>query len=524
MMNGRHMIDLDAIGLSSNKMNLIPIPMMDSSSDKNSHSSGAIKNQQILSMFNSLQCQLMTLQSTMVSLQMNQNAIQSTVENVSKKVSKINSKIAVMQTNLGIDGMKPSDAEIPSASANDTEETDLENHQRKKKRKKDKSVKTKAVDASEYQNIGDNHAEVNFNISETVHLLQSDDGVVENGGIGAKKKLKRNKTVSPDLNVVSANNEPEVMEISREMPTILIAEKTKKKRKRNRKRKSLTPVPKTPTPPLQPTKDIKMNLPSDQRPNNVKIKFESDSDNENVEGALTPPVPSTSFRVITPEISSARMPSILKPRSQTPNSYPRASNKSMRKMRGLQVTEVLKEIRLQTTTNGNEEDLSLTVTKDDSNSSRIVSMKPGKDSSTSQKPENSKQSVEEIPVEASGCSDKGENSLDSEYFEAIPFKDYNTFPVLHDPPRAGDKIAYKILELSETYSPEVSAYKEAGVVSYDNATKMINLHLIGQIKTKTEPGKFDIPDETEQTDSESKLQEYNIELNWNELIEPKLMN
>ncbi|NWI71599.1 COIL protein, partial [Todus mexicanus] len=41
----------------------------------------------------------------------------------------------------------------------------------------------------------------------------------------------------------------------------------------------------------------------------------------------------------------------------------------------------------------------------------------------------------------------------------VPKRDYNALPLLAAPPRVGERIAFKRLELTENYSPEVSEYK-----------------------------------------------------------------
>ncbi len=45
----------------------------------------------------------------------------------------------------------------------------------------------------------------------------------------------------------------------------------------------------------------------------------------------------------------------------------------------------------------------------------------------------------------------------------VPAVDFSKVPLLSGTPRAGDKIAYKILEMSADYTPEISNYK----VSFD---------------------------------------------------------
>nr|DBA21819.1 TPA: hypothetical protein GDO54_012949 [Pyxicephalus adspersus] len=64
-------------------------------------------------------------------------------------------------------------------------------------------------------------------------------------------------------------------------------------------------------------------------------------------------------------------------------------------------------------------------------------------------------------------------------------KDYNTFPLLAAPPQVGKVIAFKILELNESYSPELSDYKEGIVRSYDPVTEQIKVELLSVQKSKS---------------------------------------
>ncbi|XP_077591363.1 coilin isoform X2 [Stigmatopora nigra] len=57
-------------------------------------------------------------------------------------------------------------------------------------------------------------------------------------------------------------------------------------------------------------------------------------------------------------------------------------------------------------------------------------------------------------------------------------QDYSAMPLLAAPPQVGQKIAFKQLELTENYTPEVSSYKEAIIVSFDSITKQIELELL----------------------------------------------
>ncbi|XP_049926218.1 coilin isoform X2 [Epinephelus moara] len=62
--------------------------------------------------------------------------------------------------------------------------------------------------------------------------------------------------------------------------------------------------------------------------------------------------------------------------------------------------------------------------------------------------------------------------------EGAPKQDYSSMPLLAAPPQVGQKIAFKLLELTENYTPEVSGYKEGKIVSFDPTTKQIELELL----------------------------------------------
>ncbi|XP_068119724.1 coilin isoform X2 [Hyperolius riggenbachi] len=59
-------------------------------------------------------------------------------------------------------------------------------------------------------------------------------------------------------------------------------------------------------------------------------------------------------------------------------------------------------------------------------------------------------------------------------------KDYSTLPLLAAPPQVGKCIAFKLLELTDNYTPEVSDYKEGRILSFDPVTQQLELQLLGQ--------------------------------------------
>ncbi|XP_073516495.1 coilin, partial [Phyllobates terribilis] len=104
-------------------------------------------------------------------------------------------------------------------------------------------------------------------------------------------------------------------------------------------------------------------------------------------------------------------------------------------------------------------------------------------------------------------------------------KDYSALPLLAAPPQPGKIIAFKLLELTENYSPEVSDYKEGRVLSYDAVSQELEVEVLSQQKKK-EPGKFDLIYEGEDGMDIVEYavpQESKITQGWSSLIEPRLV-
>ncbi|NXS38558.1 COIL protein, partial [Pomatostomus ruficeps] len=106
----------------------------------------------------------------------------------------------------------------------------------------------------------------------------------------------------------------------------------------------------------------------------------------------------------------------------------------------------------------------------------------------------------------------------------IPKRDYNTLPLLAAPPQVGERIAFKRLELTENYSPEVSDYKnhDRHRAQKNPKTKLV---WIGFCVAK-EPGKFDLVYQS--ADGEELIeyavpQDTKITESWDALIEPRLI-
>ncbi|XP_059203703.1 coilin isoform X2 [Centropristis striata] len=110
--------------------------------------------------------------------------------------------------------------------------------------------------------------------------------------------------------------------------------------------------------------------------------------------------------------------------------------------------------------------------------------------------------------------------------EAAPKRDYSSMPLLAAPPPPGQKIAFKLLELTENYTPEVSEYKEGKIVSFDPTTKQIELELLHASQAPIEPGKFDL---VYQNADGSESVEYAVSRGsqvterWDSLLEPRLI-
>ncbi|KAM9745780.1 coilin [Menidia menidia] len=108
----------------------------------------------------------------------------------------------------------------------------------------------------------------------------------------------------------------------------------------------------------------------------------------------------------------------------------------------------------------------------------------------------------------------------------LPKQDYSSMPLLAAPPQVGRKIAFKILELTDNYTPEVSEYKEGRIVSFDPGTKQIELELQTVSEAPAEPGKFDLvyqnPDGSERVEYAVSRGCWITE-NWASLLEPRLI-
>uniref|UniRef100_A0A1A7Z7B4 Coilin p80 n=2 Tax=Iconisemion striatum TaxID=60296 RepID=A0A1A7Z7B4_9TELE len=110
--------------------------------------------------------------------------------------------------------------------------------------------------------------------------------------------------------------------------------------------------------------------------------------------------------------------------------------------------------------------------------------------------------------------------------ECVPKKDYSPMPLLAAPPQVGQKIAFKLLELTESYTPEISEYKEGTILNFDPITRQIELELLCPSQAPLEPGKFDL---VYQNPDGSESVEYAVPRGsliterWDSLLEPRLI-
>ncbi|XP_053151470.1 coilin isoform X2 [Hemicordylus capensis] len=107
-----------------------------------------------------------------------------------------------------------------------------------------------------------------------------------------------------------------------------------------------------------------------------------------------------------------------------------------------------------------------------------------------------------------------------------PKKDYSTLPLLAAPPQVGEKIAFKLLELTENYTPEVSDYKEGKIVSWNPTNKQLELEILSFSSMAKEPGKFDLVYQSAdgaETIEYAVSQDRKITESWDALIEPRLI-
>ncbi|XP_024051231.2 coilin [Terrapene carolina triunguis] len=108
----------------------------------------------------------------------------------------------------------------------------------------------------------------------------------------------------------------------------------------------------------------------------------------------------------------------------------------------------------------------------------------------------------------------------------VPKRDYSVLPLLAAPPQVGGKIAFKLLELTENYTPEVSDYKEGKIISWNADNKQLELEILSSSAVVKEPGKFDLVYESAdgaEVIEYAVSQDTKITESWGALIEPRLI-
>ncbi|XP_040857022.1 coilin isoform X1 [Ochotona curzoniae] len=105
-------------------------------------------------------------------------------------------------------------------------------------------------------------------------------------------------------------------------------------------------------------------------------------------------------------------------------------------------------------------------------------------------------------------------------------KDYSLLPLLAAAPQVGEKIAFKLLELTSNYSPDVSDYKEGKILSHNPETEQVDIEILSSLPALKEPGKFDLVYHNEngtEVVEYAVTQEKKITVFWRELIDPRLI-
>ncbi|KAK2714612.1 uncharacterized protein LOC136040105 [Artemia franciscana] len=96
-------------------------------------------------------------------------------------------------------------------------------------------------------------------------------------------------------------------------------------------------------------------------------------------------------------------------------------------------------------------------------------------------------------------------------------EDFTAFPSLVYMPKKGSLIAFKKLELDQSYQPVLSEYKKAVVISAENGKFVVRL--LGPKQQKPKSGKFEMPIEETDFALDNDIEEYNF----NELLSPLLL-
>lgn len=80
--------------------------------------------------------------------------------------------------------------------------------------------------------------------------------------------------------------------------------------------------------------------------------------------------------------------------------------------------------------------------------------------------------------------------------------DYNKFESLIGAPRVNDKLAFQILEISESFTPEISDYKTGNVLDFDSASNEVTIKLNSKYNAVLEkPSKFSVVEDENEMDA-----------------------
>uniref|UniRef100_A0A2K5M5S3 Coilin tudor domain-containing protein n=1 Tax=Cercocebus atys TaxID=9531 RepID=A0A2K5M5S3_CERAT len=103
-------------------------------------------------------------------------------------------------------------------------------------------------------------------------------------------------------------------------------------------------------------------------------------------------------------------------------------------------------------------------------------------------------------------------------------KDYSLLPLLAAAPQVGEKIAFKLLELTSSYPPDVSDCKEGRILSHNPETQQVDIEILSSLPALREPGQFDLGYHNEngtEVVEYTVTQESKITVFWRELIDPR---
>ena len=104
----------------------------------------------------------------------------------------------------------------------------------------------------------------------------------------------------------------------------------------------------------------------------------------------------------------------------------------------------------------------------------------------------------------------------------VPAPNYDALPALRQIPPVGSEIAFKVLEMSDDYSPGLSEYKVGAVVAVGERGD-VTVELKAGMKKRRRNGKFELNDEDGENDAEVGSAMETLRYNWAEMHEPKLL-